>query len=280
MADAKDQSVGTELEVEPVPEADAKGSKSEEPSEDETKQQDYEKHQQALDQERANAKKARQRATEAEARAEKVGGQLQAVQDEMDLLKKELKGELSKKEFADVLKLDPDTTDVPEMVAAFQRLGQEVIDTKKKLTDYDDYIATQQKQSRTKAQTKQHETMVEQILSFCDEEYGAQYRNEAMAQADVLVADGDVTAPADYDGGIRLMRKAYKAVLKKHAAEKKPAQEKKTVPTDTGLRNASPLELIDSEEFKGGSIDEVRKDMSKKMKTGAWKGAFASSPPS
>jgi hypothetical protein len=73
------------------------------------------------------------------------------------------------------------------------------------------------------------------------------------------------------------MRKAYAEVASKH----KPKSEspKKHVPTDTGLRGLSVTEIEDSEEFKPGTLDQVKADMAKKMKAGKYNAkAFSLSP--
>lgn len=232
---------------------------------------DYEKTQQQLDRERANLRRAKAALAEAQAQREELAGQVTGLQTQMTDLQKQLKDQLSAKEYANLANLDPDTTEVPDLVKAFQgqtaKLQKLEADNASMREYVEDLKAREQQEQVTKAKSE----VEEEIYSTCDEDYGAQFRNEAIAMADKLVDDGEVDPPRTQMQGLKLMRKCYAEAAKKHA---KPDKPKAQVPTDTGLHGLSVADIEDSEEFKPGTLDQVKADMAKKMKAGKWRKAF------
>jgi len=180
---------------------------------------------------------------------------------------------LTKKEYENLESLDPNTTDVPDAVKALQKLTAKVQEQQGLITKLQEHIDSQQKTDRERQLTQARSAIEEEIYATCDEEFGAQFRNEAIKMADDLVDDGEAAQPKTQMQGYTLMRRCYAEVAKKHA---KPAPKtKETVPTDSGLRGLNHTEIGDSEEFKPGSLDQVKADIAKRMKTGKWKKAFA-----
>lgn len=172
-------------------------------------------------------------------------------------------------------KLDPETTEVPELARSHEQLVARTALVEARLQRAEGHIDQQLHERQIMAQGVAHQQTVGEIYTACDEEFGAQFRNDAIKRADQLVADGAVDKPVTPVQGVKLMRQCYADV----AAQAKPKDEpkKKTVPTDTGLRGLSVTDLEDSEEFKTGTLDEVAADMGKKMKAGKWDGKrFAS----
>jgi hypothetical protein len=112
---------------------------------------------------------------------------------------------------------------------------------------------------------------IEEIYSACDEEFGGQFRNEAIARADELIGNYEVDRPKTAVQGLRLMRKVYAEVAAKHRPKEEPRPAARTP------RELSVTALEDSEEFKPGPLDQVKADMAAKMEAGTWnREAFAS----
>lgn len=266
------------------PAADAAGKGKGEPDkgktpaapEDKAKQEAEAKAKQQIDQERANAKRAREALEETRAENEQLVEELQSVRGELTSLKGQLKETLTAKEYKELADLDPEATDVPDLVKAFQKTTEKIHALELQNAKMQQFIESEQGRQRTSAAQNAQRATEEEIYSLCDEEFGAQFRTEAIRRADEMVDSGEVAQPKTVAQGIRLMRKAYAEVAGKHKPKEEPP--KKHVPTDTGLRGLSVTDLEDSEEFKSGPLDEVRKDMANKMKAGKWKrDAFASS---
>jgi DNA repair exonuclease SbcCD ATPase subunit len=271
-----------ELEETPAAEGDEepKGSAAPEAKkaddEDKTKQDDeVAKHKQMADQERANARRAREALDEARAEKEQLVEELAGVRGEMQQVQSQLKELLTTKEYKDLANLDPETTDVPDLVKAFQAATSKIAKLEQTNAEMTAFIQEQKSRQQTdRAQTARNQ-MLEEIYNACDEEFGARFRSAAILRADEMVANAEADAPKTVVQGLRLMRKAYAEVAGKHKAAQTPAK-KKTVPTDTGLRGLSVTDLEDSDEFKPGTLDEVAADMKKKMKAGTWnRKAFA-----
>lgn len=240
---------------------------------DETKQTEYDKTQQQLDQERANARRAREALEEVQSERAELVDQLAHVRTELSDVKSKLQGELTKKEYTALADLDPDTTDVPDVVRAFQSMTQKVAKLESELAEANGFIKTVKDREQQTQQIHARNAMEEEIYSACDGEYGAQYRNDAIKLADKKVSEGLVDAPKSQVQGLLLMRKCYAEIAAKKA---KPAPKEKTVATDTGLRGRSYETLSESEDFKTGTVGDVRADMAKKMKAGKWARAFIS----
>lgn len=245
---------------------------------DKTKQAeetDIAKTRQQLDQERANARKAREARETAEAERDEMAQRLTETNTRLSELEARLKDQLTAKEYAGLENLDPETTDVPELVKAFQRAAARVQALEQRAQKAETFIENVAKRDQEQRRTSEQRMLEEKVYSRCDAKFGAQYRNDAIALADELVTSGDVEKPADIFGGIELMERCYEETAAKKA---KPKEKKKEVVTDTGLRGLSVTDIEDSEEFKPGTTDAVKADMLKKMRAGKWrKDAFAGS---
>lgn len=257
---------------------DPKGSaapKAKADGEGQTKQDDeVAKHKQMADQERANARRAREALDETRAEKEQLAEELTSVRGEMQKVQSQLKELLTTKEYKDLATLDPDTTDVPDLVKAFQAAIPKIQKLEQENAQMAAFIHEQKTRQQTDRAQTARDQMLEEIYSACDEEFGARFRNAAVQRADEMVANQEVDAPKTVVQGLRLMRKAYAEVAGQHKT--KETGRKKTVPTDTGLRGLSVTDLEDSDEFKTGTLDEVAADMRKKMKAGTWnRKAFA-----
>lgn len=270
----KEQEQLEELEEETDPTPKGSVKESEEDAE-KTKQEEMVPKQQ-LEQERANARRARQALEEAAEERDNLANELEALKAEQASLRQELKGTLTANELQTIQDLDPENTDVPDLVKHFQKQQEKIAALSQELDEAKEFIKSQKTQAETQRQTDARRQREEEIYSSCDEEFGAQFRNDAIKLADKMVEDHEVDPPKNWVQGYRLMRKAYAQV----AAKAKPAETKrKHVPTDTGVRGLNLTDLDDSEEYKPGTLDEVAADMGKKMKAGKWKGgAFEGQP--
>jgi|GEM_PF-1123608 uncharacterized protein YhaN len=260
-----------------TPAADDGKKAGETPAAAEKQTDEAARHKQQADQERANARRARAALDEAQTENEQLAERLETTQAELAQMRTQLQEQLTATEFKQLADLDPDSTDVPDLVKAFQALTPKVRKLEEENAKMAAFIAEQRTRAQTTAQTEARQQREEELYGACDEEFGAQFRNEAIKLADSWVEDHQVDPPKTWVQGYRLMRKAYAEAAGKHKPGAAPA--KKHVPTDTGLRGLSVTEIEDSDEFKPGTLDEVRADMAKKMKAGTHNPkAFAFSP--
>lgn len=250
---------GSELQTKQVPE--------------ETAEQKLAKAEQQAQQERANARKARERLQQAESQLEQYQERTGQLEGRLGELEGKLKEELTKKQFSDLANLDPDTTDVPQLVNAYQGLVRKVQEQGVRMVAQEKFIGSLHAQSQQSQSAAQQQQTVNRILSKCDAEFGAQFRNEATKLADEWTDSGDEPQPTQPLDGYWLMQKAYAEVKRRHEA-KEAQQKKTTVPTDTGLRGPASHVDLGQDEFKPGSLDEVAEDLRRKMKAGTWKKAF------
>jgi len=157
--------------------------------------------------------------------------------------------------------LDPDTTDVPDVIRAHQSLADRVERIQENTRDVQNYIQSTQAQQQQQAQQQAHRDLVEEIYTACDDEHGAQHREAAIQLADSKVGSGEADKPDNAAAGLRLMQKCYAEVAAKTKAAAPP-------------RELNPQSVRGSTDFKPGTLDEVVKDMKTKMAAGKWKRAF------
>lgn len=277
----KKQEVETQdIETEEVEEtAEAKGSQTESEQDEGTKTKQPEmdaKTKQQIDQERANARRAREALDAERAEKEQLAEQVAGFQAQIGSLQNQLKEQLTAKEYKELGNLDPDATDVPDLVKAFQKSTAKVAELEQRATRAEQYILDREQRERVSEEQRRREAQSEEIYADCDDEFGAQYRNAAIKLADQKVQDGEVEQPRTVIQGARLMRRCYKEASE--GAKPKEDKKKSAVPTDTGLRGLSVTDIRESKEFKPGTLDEVAKDVANKMKAGKWNKAFAGSP--
>ena len=186
---------------------------------------------------------------------------LATIQSERDTMKSdlaELKGQLKglQKEANEKPTLDPNESEFSDLVNAVNSLQASLNERDSEIAGLRETLdSINLERTHKQAQTAQ-EKMIEGILSFCDEEYGPEYRNDADALAVKWVDAGQVKAPKTEMDGLKLMRKAYKAVKAK--AEKRTKTAKPSMTTDTG---ESAGEYRPTR--KGGSLNAVLSYMKK-----------------
>lgn len=211
----------------------------------------YDKMQQQIDQERANSKRARES-------NDQLGNKLTSLESDLASTKELL--QKTTEQLNRPVVADPDEMGVTDVAKYAQGLEKQVSDLKLQHDDLQKRQEATDEKTRQENVSKQVQAAQDRILTDCDDEYGAEHRNEALKLADELVDKGDIQKPTtEYDGG-RLMRRCYKDTAAKHKDEHKPK-----TPTDAGGGN-----VAHENKLKPGSIKDVLKQMKNDPST--WKG--------
>ena len=194
MAQEQDKELeqGTEISQEKPIEADA-GKKTddkqaEKPHRDEGVEQQ-------LNQERANARRIREALAEAQGENDQLVEQLESTRGELAQMKTQLKEHLTAKEYKDLADLDPESTDVPDLVKAFQGATAKIRKLEESNEKLSEFIAEQENRQKTEQATSARRQQEEELYGACDEEFGAQYRNAAIQLADLCWFSGNWTSP-------------------------------------------------------------------------------------
>jgi len=208
------------------------------------------KHEQMLEQERANVAKAKETARQ-------VQTDLESVKSENDTLKEKLQAAEAKAADAgiDDVKLDESEytgTDLA-LVRAIESLKTQIKAKDKRIAVIEKKAEGYEEQSRKEKAIASRNSAYEEILSDLDGEYGADCRNAAVKKFDELIADGKVpkgnTAKAT-----RILEKCYKEV--KTAKSKDTKTDKSSFSLDSGSGGGTSPNLS-GVEIKEGSLDEV-----------------------
>lgn len=220
--------------------------KEPEKKEKEETKPEYTKEQQALDQERANAKRAREETEELADNLEQATNKIAELERQVAASKAAV---TEKKDEID--KLDPSLYD-PKLIRNFERMVEKQARLEKEILDLKNIADTYKQQADVSYNERKHREMEEKILSTCDDEFGAKFRNEAVKMADKLTNDGDVERPNNSLDGYLLMKRCYQEVRKQ--------TEKKTVAaTDTGGGSVP----VNETESKPGTFSQVLDDLKK-----------------
>jgi hypothetical protein len=216
-------------------------------------QEEYDKAQQMIKQERGNAVRAREE-------VEAYKGELSRMDNEIATLRASMEAKASAAN-VDVDDLDSSLAD-PAVVKSLRKtqnelkqLTEKFLLAQHKITKYEDNMNYEH------AVSEQQRT-VENILIECDDEYGSKYRNAAVDLADKLVDEGTEKKPKDVFGGMRLMKKCYKQVIQEAEAKAKE-EEKVKVETDKGKGGFS---FSENEDYEEGSLKDVLAGMKKRAK--------------
>jgi len=257
---------------EPLTDADDELAKTEElEAGDDT---GYSRNQQLIDQERANARRAREQAAEmadALGQANEKLSQLESRFDQLSAANEDKKTQLEaeKQKLED---MDPDLVDssVRRNIASLEkRLQEQEANFRQKEAQFQKHIkaisdkAESLEQERQQSADEQRRaqvrervlTRVEKSLARQGVKGAAKFRSEALKLADDLVDTGKVKQPADPIEAVELMEDCYLQVKDKH--EKK----KSSVSSDTG--KSGPSSTGSKSGIKPGSLDEVYDQMLK-----------------
>lgn len=217
----------------------------------------WDRDRQALDFERANARRAREELDTITEAYEQSKNQIEQFKQEIENLK------TAKQEEKDKLEdMDPDMAD--EKVIKNIRLintrldekSRQLDDALKKIALYEQQQA-EDKAKRLNEQAKEDVfTTVEEFLEDMGVKGAARYRNEANKMADDMVDSGKCVQPKTFKQAVKLLRECYLQVKKQ-----KDKGTKKTVSVDTGKSGTGVGEKKSG--IKSGPIDDVYKQMLK-----------------
>lgn len=244
----------------------------------------YTAHEQQLDQERGNARRAREELSSVSELLESANAQSESLRAEMDELKqanKEEKTRLESAQQAEQNKLDvmdPELVDqqvIKNIHAIEQRLQSqrdnfqkekaELLSLQKGLSDK----LAQLENERAETQRKSaHNEAVESVFSRVEaslKRHGVttpgQYRTDANKLADEMVDTGQRKKPDSIMSGIELIEECYLKVIDQHN------KKKKGVSVDGGKSGPSSG-VKEKGQRKTGTLDEVAADM---LKDKSWK---------
>lgn len=266
-----------ELKIEePLTDADDELNKAEEvePGDD----TGYSRQQQQLDQERANARRAREELAAMTERYEQVqeeaNAKISQLEDRFEQLsqandEKRASLEAEKQRLED---MDPDMVDasVRKNIASLQKqLAEQAANFARREAEFNKHISALSQKAEALEQERQqsaedarHKKAVESVLTRVENSLtkmgikgAAKYRSEAMKLADELVDSGQVKRPTDVIEGVELMEDCYLKVRERHEKKKSP------VSSDTG--KSGPGTSGSKSGLKPGTLDEVYDQMLK-----------------
>ncbi len=257
---------------EPLTDADDKQAKAEElePGDD----TGYSRQQQLIDQERANARRAREQAAEMADALEQANEKISQLESRFDQISaanddRRAQLEAEKQRLED---MDPELVDasVRKNIASLEkRLQEQEAAFKQKEAEFQKHIKaisdkaeTLENERRQSAEEQRRAQVREKVLSRVENSLSrqgikgaAKFRSEALKLADDLVDTGKVKQPSDPIEAVELMEDCYLQVRDKH--EKK----KSSVSSDTG--RSGPGASGSKSGIKPGSLDEVYDQMLK-----------------
>ena len=217
---------------------------------------EYTREQQRADQEAANARRARDE-------AQQYKSQLESMQQEQASLQGKLEELQAKAEDRDLPNLDPEQFEGSDrtLVEAIKALEIQLKHSNQKIGKLektkDDLLAERREQESRDARSRNYNELLEDL----DEEYGAQYRNDAVKAFTTLAKKGEVPQNNSAKAA-RLMEKCYKQAVK-DAAEKK-GKGGEDILRDTGAGGGGPS-MGGTLKLKPGSLEEVSAQITKKM---------------
>lgn len=240
---------------------------------------EYSAHEQQLDQERGNARRAREELSSVSGLLESANAESKYLRAEMDELKKANSEEKSRLEAAQQAEQDKLDEMDPELVDQqvikniqviekrlqsqsdnFRKEKTELLSLQKGLSDklakLEDERADTQRKSANNEARESVLSRVEASLKLHGVTTPGQYRTEAMKIADDMVDNGQRTRPDSLLKGVELLEECYLKVIDQHS------KKKKNVSVDGGSSGVSSG-VKSTAERKTGSLDEVKADMLK-----------------
>ncbi len=236
------------------------GKKAEPKPEAKAKPDELAKAEQMVQQERANARKAREQAERLEQNQTHLSQQWEAAQKELAELKAAI---VAKKEERKAL--DPETATSAQLIGEIEGLHGQLADQKKRADKLESDLTRAEKAREEAAKADAQLSVQEQILSDVEDTLAdtlggswEQYRVDAIKEADRRVEVGEVDRPTTIKAGQKLMLLCYKEV-KLNSSETKVKTTK--VRSDNGRSGVS---LPSVKDIKPGSLNSVRDQLSKK----------------
>lgn len=214
----------------------------------------WDKNRQELDNERANARRAR-------AELASVTEAYEAGQARLDQLEQELVGLKSaqKEEQSKLDDMDPELVDagVAKNIKTLENLIRDKDRQLKEITNKISIYEQQQAQAEAKRRNEEAKeavlSTVEDLLEDAGYKGAAKYRNEANKLADTWVDEGKVSPVKTYTEGCKLLRKCYLHLINSK-------KESKSVSVDTGKGSPSATGKKTSG-IKPGTLAEVKAQM-------------------
>jgi hypothetical protein len=223
----------------------------------------FDKTRQRADQATANATKATERATTAETA-------LEASQQESASLKEQLATAKEKAAEAGIenVELNPDDHEDSEkpIVRAVLNLQKQIKAKSDEIAGLKEKAANFEQNKATEAAKLARDVTYSELLGDLDDEYGADCRNDAVAEFQKLAKDGKV--PKDAVKATRIMEKCYKDVKAK--TKTTPKKEKTSINLDSGSGGGNTLDLQGSE-IPNGPLDDVAKATGKALVASGYK---------
>ncbi len=212
------------------------------------------KHEQMLEQERANVARAKESAASAQS-------ELESAQSENEELKGKLEAAELKAAQAGIKDVELDESEYAgtdlALVRSIKSLNEKIDTKDKRIAASEKKIADYEAKSLKDRAAAARNTAYEELLSDLDDEYGADCRNAAVKKFNELIADGKIpkgnTAKAT-----RAMEKCYKDAK---AAKSKDTKDKSSLPLDPGSGGGTAPNLSGAEIPEGLSLDDAVKHL-------------------
>jgi seryl-tRNA synthetase len=222
---------------------------------DETKK--FDEVRQRADQEAANARKAREELHSTQSALESAKAETATLQRQL----KEAEAKAVQAGIKDV-ELNDEDYDGPalKLVQAVRALNEKIAAKDSRISGLENKVTGYETQLQNEAAAKVRNDTYEELLTDLDTEYGADCRNEAVAQFNALAAEGKVPKgnPAK---ATRIMEQCYKAVK----AEKSKPDKKKPISLDS--KGGGTATTLSGKELKKGTLDDVVKQLASAGKT-------------
>ncbi len=216
----------------------------------------YSRHQQEIDQERGNTRRAREEVSTLTSAYEQSNTQINQLKAEIAEIREAKETETLKIETMDSDNADETVIkNIQLMDARLTAKEQEISAMSKKIDTYEKQQAdAQAKSANEEAKASVYKT-VESTMAKLDVPGAAKYRNEATKLADELVDSGQRKQPKTFDEAIDLMTDCYLQV-------KKGQKAKDSVSVDTG-KGGTAASGKKAGGIKPGKIEDVRAQMLK-----------------
>ena len=213
---------------------------------------DARKHEQMLEQERANVARAKETASRAQS-------ELESAQSENESLKEKLAAAEAKAADAGITDVELDESEYTgsdlALVKAIKNLNKKIEVKDKRIAGLEKKSEQYEAQGRQSKAAAARNAAYEELLTDLDSEYGADCRNEAVKKFNELITKGDVpkgnTAKAT-----RVMEKCYKEVKTAKSKTTKPS-----LPLDSGSGGGIAPNLSGAEIPDGLSLDDAVKHL-------------------
>jgi len=195
----------------------------------------WDKQKQETQQAEANYQKAVEEKQVISAENATLSVQLENIQRYMEELEAKVKAQEDAKTDPD---FDPDKVD-PNVIKELQRARTAEKELMAKVKELEGKASTYEQTEKQRAAKAAEDRAVNKICTSLDEEFGPQFRNDAIALAKKLVKDGKEQPIEDGIDGTILMRKCYKQL-----SEKAKSKGEDDVPTDTGAGGLTPDKTV------------------------------------